>query len=373
MKKILFLHNTLRMGGAERMRHMLLKNFDRKDYEIKICCLGDKGELGRTIENLGYEIDELHLNRNSRSPFVTYKLIKYLQRQKIDILHTCLFSSNFHGRIAAGFCRIPFVITEEHSEHYLYRKFRHFFYILADRILSRSTDRIICCSEAVREDIIKKEKLNSGKLLAIRNCIDPDMYNISTPPGSIREKFNITNDEIVFITVASFAPKKRHSYLLSVLKDVKDAGRNFKCFFAGGMGPTEAAARSQARELGLADDVIFLGRVDNIQDYLNASDAFVLPSFKEGLSIALMEAMYIGLPCIASDIDANRELIENGTNGILVPLEDRAGLRKALISCFSDRQAIRAMGKAARERVEKDFLVTDYVRKFREVWDSVGR
>jgi len=371
MKRILLLHNTLdRGGGAEKMRHTLLKNLGQREYKVKVCCLGIKGALGELIEGLGYEVDELRLNHRPANLLTTFKLIKYLRRQNVDVIHTCLFDSNFHGRIAALICRVPHVITEEHSEHFLYRRFRHFFYIYSDYFLSKITDFIICCSESVEKDIGKKENLPHEKLLTIKNCIDPEMYKVETAREQIRRKFNI-GSEPVFITTASFAPKKRHSYLLSILKRLKDAGYEFRCFFAGD-GVTKTRVMQKTEELGLSDNVIFLGKIDNVQDYLNASDVFVLPSMKEGLSIALMEAMYMGLLCVVTDIDANKELIENRVNGILVPLDDTDEFVNALMYCIKNKEAVRVMGQKARVTIDNGYLVDDYVDKFHKVWDGLN-
>jgi len=372
MKHILLLHNTLKKGGgAERMRYTLLKNLNRKDYKVKVCCLGVKGALGQMIEKFGYEVDEMRLDHRPSNLLTTYRLVKYLRRHKIDTLHTCLFDSNFHGRIAAFICGIPHVITEEHSEHYLYNKKRHYFFILSDFLLSKITDRIICCSESVKRDIMRREKLPGRKLRAVNNALDPSMYKIGESRDIIREKFNIKEEEKVFIATGSFARKKRHVYLLSVLKAVKDSGYSFKCFFAG-RGPEKENIKAKIKELGLEENIIFLDVVDNIQDYLNASDIFLLPSSKEGLSLALMEAMYLGLPCIATEIDANKVLIENYRNGILVPLNDEDKFKKALIFCLENPQEAEAMGNNARVTIESRFLVKDYVKRFCAVWDQLN-
>ena len=78
MKKILILQHSFGRGGAEMMKLTLLRNIDRTRYNIKICCIGEKGALGIEMEKAGYEIDELRLNTNLLSPYITYRLFKYL-------------------------------------------------------------------------------------------------------------------------------------------------------------------------------------------------------------------------------------------------------------------------------------------------------
>ena len=81
MEKILILQHGFGLAGAEKMKLFLLRNIDRKRYDMKICCIGEKGVLGKEMERLGYRIDELKLNTTSLNPSITYKLVKYLKKE----------------------------------------------------------------------------------------------------------------------------------------------------------------------------------------------------------------------------------------------------------------------------------------------------
>ena len=135
-KNILFLHSSLETGGAERLRYTLLEGIDKDKYNIKLCCISKRGSLGEKVQQLGYQVDELGLNPKPYAFLTIYRLVKYFKSQNIDILQTCLFSANFHGRIAALICRIPYIITEEHSEHYYYIGIKHLPFVFADYFLA---------------------------------------------------------------------------------------------------------------------------------------------------------------------------------------------------------------------------------------------
>jgi len=368
-KKILFLHVRLGTGGAERLRYMLLSHLDRDKYDIKLCCIGTKGEIGKKIEQLGYEVDELGLDYSFKNIKTTAAVIRYLRKQKIDILQTSLFDANFHGRVAVLACRIPHVITEEHSDHYQYRTIKFLPHILSDFLLARITRYIVCCSETLRKDIIKKEKLPPQKVITIKNCIDPDMHKVNEPKESIRHRYGI-NDEMVFITVASISSRKGHEYLIDALGILKAKGHRFK-FFLAGDGPLKDAIYKKCEDCGLLSDVIFLGNIDNVADYLNASDVFVLPSIFEGLPLVLMEAMFMGLPCVVTDVGANRELIINGVNGIIVPPADKDKLAQAMSFYFENRDKISEFGQKNKKIVREDCLVNTYVKQFSSLWDNL--
>ena len=369
-KKILFLHVCLGRGGAERLRYMLLKNINRNKYDIKICCIGHKGEIGEQIEKLGYPVDVLGLRYTFKDISTTLKIAEYLRREKPDILQTSLFVANFHGRVASLCLGIPYIITEEHSDHYQYKGIKYLPYIISDFVLSVRTKYIISCSETLRRDIIKKEKLPRHKVVTIRNCIDPSMYGVKEDRVAIRSRFSIRN-EVVFITVASLSNRKGHIYLIDAFFEIKKKNKGFKCFFAGD-GPLRNALYRRCREHGLSDNVIFLGSVENIADYLNASDIFILPSLFEGLPVALIEAMYMGLPCVVTDVGANRELIIHGQNGIVVQSGSKQELENAILYCLESRDKLSEFGIINRKIAEQSCMVKDYVAQFYKLWDGLN-
>lgn len=369
-KKILFLHVCLGRGGAEKLRYMLLKNIDRDKYDIKICCIGHKGEIGEQIEKLGYSVDALGLRHTFKDILTTLKIAGYLRKEKPDILQTSLFDANFHGRVASLGLGIPCIITEEHSDHYQYKGIKYLPYIVSDFLLSARAKYIVSCSETLRRDIIKKEKLPRHKVVTIRNCIDPSMYVVKEERTAIRNRFSI-GDETVFITTASLSNRKGHSYLIDALSEIKKKGKSFKCFFAGD-GPLRNALYKRCQERGLFDNVIFLGSVENIADYLKASDVFILPSIFEGLPIALIEAMYMGLPCVVTDVGANRELITHEQNGIIVQSGSKQELENAILSCLENKDKLSKFGITNRKIAEQSCTVKDYVEQFYKLWDGLG-
>jgi len=368
-RNILFLHINLSVAGAEVMRINLLRNIDKEKYNVKVCCIGEKGDLGKEIEGLGYKVDELKIDSRSTNLYATYRLIEYVRKERPDILHTSLFNANFHGRIAGLVCRVPYMISEEHGEHKEYKGIKFLPYIMADFFLSKLNDYIICCSEKLKDDIIKREKLPSCKVISIQNCLDVNNYKIRTPREEIRRRHNISNEELVFITVARLKARKGHDYLMEAFRDIKDSGYRFRSFFAGN-GPLKEELQKKCHQLGLLGDIIFLDHVENVADYLNASDVFVLPSFSEGLSIALMEAMLMGLPSIVTDVGSNSDLVKTGFNGTVVLPGDREVLKKAMLFYLENKGIIREFGERSRPIIATEYSSIDkYVLKYCELWE----
>ena len=148
-------------------------------------------------------------------------------------------------------------------------------------------------------------------------------------------------------------------------------GRNFfRSLFNVGNGPDRASLAAQTHRLGLDDAVIFAGAVnqDRILDYYSQADAFVLPSFAEGLPVVLMEAMAMAVPCVTTQITGVPELIENGVNGCLVAASDIAGLAQAVAWLIDHPEDSRRISLAGRAKVLADYNLADSVARLAEVF-----
>jgi glycosyltransferase involved in cell wall biosynthesis len=135
-----------------------------------------------------------------------------------------------------------------------------------------------------------------------------------------------------------------------------------------GDGEERESLRARAAELGVANQVHFTGRVDDPSQYLRAADAFVLPSVAEGMSNSLLEAMATGLPCLASDIGGNTDLLGEGGAGWLLPGDDPEAWADAIIRVVTDRGLRFDLGSAARKRVEAEFSLEVVVDHYQSLY-----
>jgi glycosyltransferase involved in cell wall biosynthesis len=143
--------------------------------------------------------------------------------------------------------------------------------------------------------------------------------------------------------------------------------------------PDVAARLPRARLIMLGEGVtapppiMTPGRVLDVPRYLKAADLFVLPSRGEGLSNAVMEAMAHGVPCLVSDLPANRDLVEPGVTGSMVPPDDRGALAKALIDSLANLESLGGMAQAARERIVKRFAFEVVVEEYEKLYERLAR
>jgi glycosyltransferase involved in cell wall biosynthesis len=190
--------------------------------------------------------------------------------------------------------------------------------------------------------------------------------------------------------VANFHPVKGHAELIRALALISREGgghhagsgshgsgssfdpRTARLMFVGA-GKTMEAARQLAEREGVADRVLFVGRRHDVADLLRASDVFVLNSFSEGMSNALLEALAAGLACVATDVGGNPELVHPGDNGLLVPPGRPEPLAHALRRLLADGALRGRMGRRSRERAESEYGLDAMVRKTEEVYEAVLR
>lgn len=366
-KKILFIHQNLIVGGAEELRLTLLKHIDRGKFDITVCNIENNGVIGEEIEKLGFTV--MNLNRRCviwdiRIILDLYKLIK---KKHYDIVQTSLFYANLHGRIAAYLAKTPVIISEEHGIYGW--KARHPIFIFADKILSKITNRIIACSNSVKEFTVKQEKIPTDKFITIHNCIDIDKFSITATKEQLREHYGFGKDEKIVIIVGSLRELKGHKYLLEAFKMVRKKISNVKLLIVGS-GPLEGKLRNQSQLLNCEDSIVFMGLRRDIPQLLKMSDLFVLPSIEEGFGIVLLEAMVSGLAVIATKIDGIPEVVVNGITGILVSSEDSKILEHNIITLLQDTKLRTEYANNGREHVLRYFTPKSYIDKLEELYNQ---
>ncbi|RMF03428.1 MAG: glycosyltransferase family 1 protein, partial [Chloroflexi bacterium] len=161
------------------------------------------------------------------------------------------------------------------------------------------------------------------------------------------------------------SPEKRVNQLLDVWPAVR-AAHPAATLLILGTGPQESVLRQQA-----GDGVLFCGRVDNVAPHLQASDLFVLPSATEGLSNALLEALAVGLPVIATNVGGAPDVVEHGHGGWLIPPDQPEQLQEALVTLLADPFQCRQFGQLARLRIERDYALPAVAQRLRRLYDSV--
>lgn len=233
-----------------------------------------------------------------------------------------------------------------------------------------SADELVFVSEATRRESLARIGAPPPSRV-IHNGVDLDRFAPAPlRDAEIRRSLGIGPNELVIAQVGSLIRRKGVDVLLGAFAGLR--GRRAARLLVVGEGPDRAVFEAQARRLGIADAVTFLGeRAHTEQLWQHAIDVNVLASRLEALPLSLLEASACGVPSVATDVGGNAEVVAHAETGLLVPSEDEAALCVALQALADNPGRRRALGDAARARAVAQFSVVRHVREVEACIESV--
>ena len=189
---------------------------------------------------------------------------------------------------------------------------------------------------------------------------------------ALRKRLGLPRNAFVGLFVGRLSQEKAPGLLLHAWEDILKRYPESHLVFLG-EGRQQADLKLYAKRACIESNVVFAGRVKNVDDYLKACDVFILPSKTEGMSIALLEAMAVGVPVVASRVSGTVDIVEHGKNGLLFRSGDKHGLIRCL-AVLLESKALRAdLGKRGRKTVEQRFGLNGMVERYVEVYNSILR
>lgn len=372
MDKINVLHiiQNSKRGGVQLQLLNLLTAYDRQLINPTVCCLGVQDEVGSLMEKQGIDFVSLNVTRHYRfSSKLIIDMYRLMKSRNIQVVRAHKYSASIYGRIAAWLARVPIIITSVHGNYHKDLRFeRH----VANKLLSRITDRIVAMSESIRQDIIAHDHIEPSKIIVVRNGVDTELFSPAGTAGSIRNELGLGENETIIGFVGRLVPAKGLQYLLEAFAEMKKQIAGSKLLIVGS-GQLMELLRGMVHEKGLKDDVVFAGERSDIPQLLAVMDIFVMPSIAEGLPNALLEAMAAGKPVLVTCAGGMGEVIQNGINGLVVPVSDPAALSEGLRRIAGDRGSAKKMGAAAREDILEHFSIRATARSWEDLYLSLLR
>jgi glycosyltransferase involved in cell wall biosynthesis len=333
----------------------------------------------------GVPVSRVMVDRAGKGPGIhaTLRMLIELMRilPDVDLVHVQGFSTkNILIAAAARMFRRPLVLhlqTARHDEPDTIKaqgRLAWWAFTSADRFLSVSP----ALAAAARAAAVP-----AGKIDEVPNAVDTGRF---TPASAgermaLRLQLNLPTDRAVVLFVGVISPDKQPHVLLDAwLRTQSDPALASSLVLVGATDPALYELedrlidrlRATTNASGFADRVVFVAPTARIEDYFRAADVYALPSLREGLPIALLEAMACGLPCVASHLPgATDAIIEHGTNGRLVPPGDAGALAAALAEVLSDPLEAARMGAAARRTVETRYTIERVAEMWLGAYDHV--
>jgi glycosyltransferase involved in cell wall biosynthesis len=225
----------------------------------------------------------------------------------------------------------------------------------------------MCVSNAIRDSLVADYRFPANKTITIHNGVSLSKFD--RPESSrlaVRSRMGIGAEEFIFVCVARLSEQKAIDILLLAMARVLRDGVPCKCIIVGD-GPLRKQLSEQALALGLSGHVFFEGFQEDVRPYLLAANAFVLTSHKEGLPLAILEAMACGLPCVVTDVGGNAEAITHRVQGLVVPPASVDEVANAISYLVTHPRECAEMSRMARKRVCEAFDVQERMAEIRRV------
>jgi glycosyltransferase involved in cell wall biosynthesis len=372
--KVLHVIKTLGQGGAEINLFNLVRSFDTAKVHCHVGYSGS-GQLQKQFRSAGitltrYAQDE-HRVKSLKTFAIVRRLVKYIQLHQIDVVHTHNFSAHVWGLLASRLTRTP-LIEHVHDQRYtpraeLIRGFGLIDQYKYARFLRNQADRVIVLNSRSAADAIRQRVATPERVVVLRNGI-PLSERVTEGRGRIRQQLEIAPNAIVSLTCARIEPAKNIQLILRIAAAVTRAVPSF-VFVVAGDGSHLDAYRHQCKIEGLESVIRLVGYRADIESLMAASDIFLLPSFLELHSIAVLEALWMQLPVvISSQVGCNDEMIKSGWNGYLCdPYEDHSWII-TLTELANSTEARDRVGRNGRATCLDQFDIRSTAAKFEELY-----
>lgn len=366
--RVLFPVTDLDRHGAQRQLLELVKGLDKSQFRPVVLSMSPGGAMTAEFKRVpGVRV--ICLERKGKYDFLyIFRVERVLRRLKIDVVQPFLTPATLFGLLPALLCRTPVkIVTERLAQRRevlgqsLYRN--------VEDLLSRFADQAVANSEAGRKYLIQRH-INPKKTKVIYNGLNLNRLNSNRDSvEKIRQELGVPAAGNVVGIVARLFTQKHHATFLRAAAIVIHSAPDTR-FALIGDGPLRDNLENLNRELGLTEKAVFFGEQEDVGTYYASFDIAVLTSEAEGCSNSLLEAMAQGKPVVATDVGGNRELIEHGKTGLLVPFGDSEAIAEAVLSLINNPDLAAAMGQKAKADVYSRFSVAHMVEQYESLYEE---
>lgn len=350
----------MEVAGAQRVLFLLAEYLHKNGYSVQAAFVYDKQGLAAEWQRQ-HKYPVISLNGWKQGGFVAanlarlatamLRLFAILRRHQVVITYTP--HSNLLGLPLAWLAGTQVRLGTHHG--HIENAPGFLSWLHGQLTNSAACTRMVCVSSQVRS-LAQREGASSEKLVVIDNGIlpPPEIALTAEQRQSLRRSLAVTRDQLLLVTVGRLMLQKGHTYLLDAIHLLQETNAVFA--FVGD-GPLHEELEAKTSALELNDRVRFIGVRNDVAELLIVADVFVQPSLWEGMSLALLEAMFAGLPVVATRIEASTDVLEHEQTGLLVEPQDPASLADALRRIIADPELRARLGRAAQDKARQNYTV----------------
>lgn len=367
MIKVLNVITDTNIGGAGRILIHYLKNFDRSKYDVYVA-LPEGSLLIEEINKAGYEVITTKYGKDkSFEPAAVRELYRIIRELKPDIVHT---HSSFSAKLAAYFARVKSRIYTRHCAFDLPESVKKFPRKQISGFVNNTLATTIVAVAPAAAENLTDTGVDPGKITVIMNGVEKLRQLSDEEKLSLKRELGFKDNDFICTMSARLEDVKGHDYFIKAAKLISEIKDNVK-FLIVGTGTLEGELKELAHNLGLAGIVKFTGFVSDVAPFINITDLNVNCSWgTEASSLAIAEAMSLGVPTLASYFGGNPSVIKEGVNGMLIPKKDVTALFEAIMKIEADRELLKKLSDGAKSIYETRFTAQAMTRQLEALYDK---
>jgi glycosyltransferase involved in cell wall biosynthesis len=363
--RILQLIDGLNVGGAEVLLYGLVQYLLAQGHQVHVA-YSTPGPMLEPMTATGVPLTRLP--RLARvDPILFFGILQTIHRFQPDLVHTHLFKSDLHGRLAARLSGVPVVISTAHNND-MWAKHAPLGYLYG--LTSKLVDRVIAVSDEVRAHQIDYTYVRPEKIITISNGVDVHTFE-NQDRRHVRNELGIGDAPLIGI-IGRLSPQKDHQNFLRAAVKIRQALPATR-FLIVGDGPLKEELTLQAYTLGLGDAIFFCGLRHDIPAVLAALDVLVFSSLWEGLPVTLLEGMAASRPIVSTAVGGVGEVIVNEKSGLLVPASNSDMLADACLRVLNDSSLAEKLARNGYTRVCEHYSSETMLKRTVELYEELWR
>ena len=363
--KIVQVIGTLQIGGAENQATQLLNGISAKKAKKYLVIFQELPTVNGLKPKNDVDCITLRLDRRGQLGLVN-RLSKVFLRIRPDVVQSHMFHNNLYTVLAARIAGVPITITTEHGKNLWKNNIHH---LIERRLISPLATMRVAVSRDILDIRVQTRDVPSRKIVVIPPCV-------SVPVQGVEYK---QRNPVRIGAVGRMVSAKDYPTLLEAFLKVLREGLPAELLFLGD-GPERPRLEELADNLGVRNQVRFLGFKTNVQSWLRKFDLIAFSSVREGIPVAMLEAMAAGVPVVATRAGGIPEVIRDGVEGLLVDCRQPSLLASALLKMGRDLGLRRKIGSEGRKRIISDYsretICLQYLRLYQLLLrqgDNFGR
>jgi len=367
---IAFIIDTIQSptAGTEKQLVFLLKQLNREKFNPFLCVLQSSEWLEKEFSICPLFIAGIDSLKQVKSWRGIISLVHFLKKQRISVVQTFFEDANRIGILTASLAGIRTIISSKRNQGYFTTKPAN----TLKRALNKKVSLFIANSRSTKDWVVRAEMIPAEKVEVIYNGLDPELFVPLTEEERLEYKGRsmLSVEASIVGIIANLRSVKGIDVFIRAAEKVFQEWPQVE-FLIVGDGPERKNLEDLVRELGMAENIKFLGQLSDVLRILKIMDIGVLSSSSESFSNSLLEYMAAGLPVVSTNVGGLNEALRHGEGGYFIPVGDHEAMARSILSLITNPEKSLAMGRYNREIIIKDFNKEQFVLAHEQVYEKL--